>query len=175
MANQDRTAGKGLGRTTPASIRTPDVEAAFRSNYPRYQYCFVDYFAEQLADFSRVFHGDLQMVVLLATIGQISLSAAIAAETGGRAVSELPPERRGMTTHRLADCTGIPRETVRRKLLAMERKGWLVREHNFWFLTPSGDDTVARKDLAGLDDRAIARTARLYTTLARLVVAATPT
>lgn len=162
--------------TAPPRISPPrsaEVERALRQNYPRFQYCFVDFLAEQLADMSRSFQGDLQMVVLLATVGQVSLSAAIAAEAGGRSPAELAPERRGMTTNRLADCTGIPRETARRKLIAMEKMGWLTREDNFWYLTTSGEDTVARQALAELDDRALSRTARLYSSLSRLIAPAT--
>jgi hypothetical protein len=99
-----------------------EVEAAFRENYVRYQYCFVEFLAEHLADTSRVFKGDMQMAVLLAIIGQVTLQALLVAETGGRSIDEVPPDRRGITTFRLADATGIPRETVHRKLTAME--GW---------------------------------------------------
>lgn len=154
-----------------APIRRGRAGAA--AELSRFQYCFVDFLAEQLADMSRSFQGDLQMVVLLATVGQVSLSAAIAAEAGGRSPAELAPERRGMTTNRLADCTGIPRETARRKLIAMEKMGWLTREDNFWYLTTSGEDTVARQALAELDDRALSRTARLYSSLSRLIAPAT--
>lgn len=158
-------------RTRPAPLPVAEVEKALRRNHARYLYVYVDFLAEQLADISRVFSGDLQMVVLLAAIGQVSLSAAIAAEAGGRTAADLAPERRGVTTNRLADKTGIPRETVRRKLIAMQKMGWLTREDNFWFLTTSGEDTVVVKALADLDDRAIVRTARLYSNLAHLIAA----
>lgn len=171
MGTTAREPGHEVVSLRVAPSPAPEVERALRRHYPRYQYCFVDFFAEQLADVSRAFQGDLQMVVLLATIGQVSLSAALAAEAGGRSPTELAPERRGMTTNRLADCTGIPRETARRKLLAMQKMGWLERQDNFWFLNTSGEDTVARQALADLDDRSVSRTARLYATLSRLIAA----
>lgn len=176
-------AAESLRPPTPAvRASSPQIQRAFAAR-PRATEagppasppanCFVDFLAEQLADMSRSFHGDLQVVVLLATVGQVSLSAAIAAEAGGRSPAELAPERRGITTNRLADCTGIPRETARRKLIAMEKMGWLTREDNFWYLTTSGEDTVARQALAALDDRALSRTARLYSSLSRLIDPAT--
>lgn len=105
------------------SVSQAEVEASFREHHVDYQYCFVDFFAEHLSDVSRVFRGDLQMAVLLAIIGQVTLQAITVARRTGRPIEDMPPERRGITTHRLADATGIPRETVRRKLARMEELG----------------------------------------------------
>lgn len=157
---------------TQQSRRYPssaEVEAAFTSSYPRYQYSFVELFAEHVADVCRTFNGDMQMAVLLATVGQVTLRAALAAEAADEAIDRLPPERRGITAHRLADATGIPRETTRRKLVAMEKMGWLTREKNFWCLAFVGSDASARIDLAELDERTIKRVARFYAAVAPLV------
>lgn len=167
-----------MSRPGPVLEPTPDparsiaeIEAAFRENYVRYQYCLVDFMAEHLADASRAFKGDMQLAVLLAIIGQVTLQAVTAARASGRTIDDIPPERRGISTFRLADATSIPRETVRRKLVALERMGWLKREENFWFLTFAGADATARHDLAEVDSRSIGRAARFYAGVAPLVSA----
>jgi hypothetical protein len=146
-----------------------DVEAAFRKSYPRYQYYLVDFIAEHLTDLSRSFNGDMQMAVLLAIIGQSHLNAVIAAEAAGRGLDDILPERRGITTNRLADVTGIPRETARRKLRDMESRGWLQRSDGLWHLALQGNVAIAAHDLDGLDGRSIRRTARLFSLLLPLV------
>lgn len=164
MPNETRPTGARPSRPRPAS----EIEAAFSAGYRRYQYHIVDFIAEHLADASRTFGGDLQTVVLMAIIGQVHLNMEIAGEISGTNVAELPPERRGITTNRLADVTQIPRETVRRKLLSMERRGWLMREQNFWFLAMDGDDSAARRDLAEIDARCLKRAAKLFANLSAL-------
>lgn len=163
-----RVDAKTVGWTAPRTA-TDDFEAAFRSDYLRYQYILIDFLAEHLADVSQSFDGDMQMVVLLSIIGQTHLGSAVVAAEAGRSLQDLPNERRGITTLRLSDASGIPRETVRRKLNQMERNGWLVRERNFWLLTMNGEEAVARKDLSDLDSRTIRRAARLFSALASLV------
>lgn len=135
----------------------------------KFQYCFTDFIAEHVADISRTFKGDMQMAVLLAIIGQVSIQAATAAEATGRTIQEMPPERRGITTLRLSEATSIPRETVRRKLAAMEKKGWLTRSENYWLLVINGTVSVARLDLASINTRAIARAARFYAAVTPLI------
>ena len=155
---------------TPGPARSiAEIDAAFRANYVRFQYLLVDFMAEHLADASRAFKGDMQSAVLIAIIGQVTLQAVTAARAAGRAIDDIPPDRRGISTFRLADATGIPRETVRRKLVAMERIGWLKREENFWFLTFTGEDATARHDLAAVDGRSIGRAARFYAGVTPLV------
>ena len=153
-----------LGRITAAQ-----AEAAFRAEYLRYQYCFVDFFADHLADVSRAFGGDMQMAVILGIIGQVSLQAAAAAAPLGKLIDDVPPDRRGITNFRLADATGIPRETVRRKLVAMEEKGWVERCGNFWVIATSDGNAKARAELDGVNDRAIQRAARFFAAVSPLI------
>ncbi|ENT12879.1 hypothetical protein B998_03049 [Brucella sp. F96/2] len=150
-------------------INTYNVERAFRDNYTRYEYSFIEFYAEHLCDLSRAFKGDMQMVLLLATVAQVALRADMIVENSGGRVQELPPSRRGITTYRLADVTGIPRETTRRKLTAMEKMGWLTRENNFWCLAYEGDDAKIHQDLADVIDRSFRRAARFYVAVTPLV------
>lgn len=146
-----------------------EIEAAFNANYERFQYGFVDFMAEHLADISRAFRGDMQIAVLLAIICQVRHQAIIAASASLRTIEDVPPERRGISASRLAAATGIPRETVRRKLVAMERRGWLGREANYWFLTFVDEDAAARLDLVAVDNHSISRAARFFATVMPLV------
>ena len=154
-------------RQRPLSQAT--AEKVFRTDYSRVQYAIVDFLADHLADTSRAFGGDLQQALLLAIIGQAQLAAMLGPAAEPRDDGGI--ERRGMTAARLADATGIARETVRRKLLALQAQGWIERDGSAWCLVLRGDNAAARVDLAGVDDRGITRAARLF---ARLAAVATP-
>lgn len=92
----------------------------------------------------REFKGDLAMVIVLGEIAHHNLSGhfgprglseeAAAALHGKHAFQkELP----GCNAFSLAAATGLPRETVRRKIVAMERRGWLERTPDRGFrMTP---------------------------------------
>jgi hypothetical protein len=75
--------------------------------------------------------GELDDVLLLValTIASTPAGAAANAANGfdalaGPFATERPPPTNAV---RLSDMTGIPRETVRRRLLAMASRGWLVQ------------------------------------------------
>lgn len=169
-ASKDRKGASAGARSGTGSPRVAQIEAALYANYARYQYCYVDLFAENLADVSRVFKGDMQMAVLLGIIGQMTLQAATTASLVGKALTDFPSERRGITTFRLADATGIPRETARRKLVAMERMGWLERDGSIWLLAVSGTESAARRDLGELDARAVKRVAQFLAAMVPIVI-----
>lgn len=135
------------------------VEQRFRENYAAVQYNFVEFVTEHLADCSRTFGGDLQQVVLLGIIGQVYLKAMI---DNGRAPQAVQGSRTAITSSRLADATGIPRETTRRKLADLARRGWIERVGTAWQLKVVNGEAPAKAALAALDDRAIDRLARLY-------------
>lgn len=158
------------GKAGSPKDRKVEVGAALRRNYRGYQYRFVEFFVEHLADVSQVFRGDLQQVMVLAIIGQVRLSALGAATAAGDDAARIPHEKLSISASRLADVTGIPRETVRRKLALLERRGWIVRSPPAgWRLAVDGDDVPARTALSDLDERAIERVARLFTDLETIV------
>lgn len=159
----------GIAGISGRALAQSQVETALRSSYTSYQYCLVDFLAEHLADASRSFGGDMQKVVLMAIIGQVHLHVVMAAESSRQSTEDFPPERRGILTNRLADVTGISRETTRRKLLELEQKGWLRREHGFWMLALTDEVAVAQHDLSDLDSRGIRRTAAFFVSLTGIV------
>lgn len=168
---QQRTVRESA-RPKVAQKAAPDGSIAasarlFRQKYPQTQYHFVEFITEHLADCSRTFGGDLQQVVILAIIGQVFLRARIdeARRPGqsGAARSTI------ISASRIADATAIPRETVRRKLVLLERRGWIERAGKGWQITMVDSRATARRDLDALDSRGLERLARLYVGLRALV------
>jgi DNA-binding MarR family transcriptional regulator len=150
--------------------RADQVRAAFSGNYRAYQYRFVEFFTEHLADLSRTFGGDLQQMIILAIIGQVQMRAMHAAAAAGEDPRRIPPERVSIAASRIADVTGIPRETVRRKLSALQRKGWIEKSPaSAWRLVVNNDSVPARVDLNEPNERAIVRISRLFAELETLL------
>lgn len=148
--------------------RTEALMERFGEDYPVYQYAFVEFLVDHLTDVGRSFGGDLQQMLLLAVIGQRRLRAIREAGGDPRAV---PPDRMSVTASRLADVTGIPRETVRRKLALLQDRGWIGQgADGGWLILADADGvrTRAREDLAELDLRSRRRVARLIADLEAL-------
>jgi predicted transcriptional regulator len=126
-----------------------------REQYRLIQYHFVQFFVEHLSDASRVFHGDLQEILVLAVIGQTFMRA-----------EEIGRKNAPINASRISETTGIPRQTVRRKLLSLEQRGWIQQiEGGAWQLITDDLDVVARQDLAELDKRSIERILKFVRTI----------
>ncbi|NPV24636.1 hypothetical protein [Bradyrhizobium aeschynomenes] len=127
------------------------VSRAFRKQYHAFQYVFVDAPTDHLADLSRFFKGDLSEMLVFAVIGQTYLHAMIEQ-------AKLPDKRRGelvalgISASRLSDITCIPRQTVRRKLVALQRRGWIEQAADAsWQLVIVDGKSAARRDVQELD------------------------
>lgn len=132
--------------------------------YAELQYAYVQFLSEHLADCRKVFGGDLDAVLVLAVIGQHHLGGFLAQP------GTIAHESLSISASRLSDVTGVPRETVRRKLLALERKGWIRQvEDGSWSLVIEGRQAAARNDLADLDTRGMSRLLRLNTDVVRIL------
>ena len=164
-----------MKHTTPRSRsarRADEALAAFEADYMAYQYRWVEFFIEHLSDLSRTFRGDLQSMMVLALVGQVTIRATRAAVKAGTDPAAIPAERLSISASRIADVTCIPRETVRRRLAALERKGWLVRTGEAaWQLAMADGIAAARTDLTAIDRRALVRLARLFADFEALVEA----
>ncbi len=146
----------------PPLLSAEEIESQFRSNYHSYQYHFVEFFTEHLADCSRAFGGDLQLMLVLALMGQMHLQALVAQKQYPDHRALIVREQK-ITASRIADVSGIPRETVRRKLAKLEKLGWVEQEGSgAWRLIIGDDGSKARRDLSELDQRSIARIAVFY-------------
>lgn len=112
----------------------------------------VDGLIRLLSQLRAAFHGDLDSVLILAVIGsavlprhklQRDISYAEFLEGSARKTLIAP-----LNTNSIAEITGIPRETVRRKLANLERKGWALRtDGKHWVI---GDR--ARKEFEPMTD-----------------------
>lgn len=142
------------------------LEEAFTENHSAYQYLYVDSLIEHLADVSRTFGGDLQKAVVPGLLGQVAMQALRVASAAGEDLSAIPEDRCAVAASRIADITAIPRETVRRKLVALEGHGWALRTGNgLWRLAFDETGSPAARDLADIDQRALRRVARLVADL----------
>lgn len=131
--------------------------------YAELQYVFVQFLSEHLTDCRAAFDGDLDSVLVLAVLGQSHLRAVLAAPDH---VGDNP----AMTASRLADVTGIPRETVRRKLRLFEENGWIRQgEDGAWSLAGGRTNTAAGNDLSGLNERGINRLMRLNSDVTKIL------
>jgi hypothetical protein len=128
------------------------------------QYEFVQMFTEHLTDCWQVFDGDLAEMIVLAILGQAQLGAL----RRDKEPFDLDANFRaqGMTASRLSDVSKIPRQTVRRKLLRMEEKGWIVQTlEGSWVLAVKDGRAPVRDELDGLHTRGVARAKKLVANL----------
>jgi DNA-binding transcriptional ArsR family regulator len=156
--------------TSARADRARQVEAAFAARYLEFQYGFVDFFVDHLGDLSREFRGDLQAMMILAVVGQARIRAVRDAAGAAPDEARAAAAPSGVTASRLADITGVPRQTVRRKLAVLRDKGWVVQLADAsWSIAPGDGAGSVRDSLAEVDRRAIARVARMYTDLERVL------
>ena len=149
-------------KSDKAPLKVEQIEAQFRTQYPTYQYHFVEFFTEHLADCSRAFGGDLHLMLVLALMGQMHLQAIVAQKQNPDHWAQSVRDQE-ITASRIADASGIPRETVRRKLAKLAELGWVEQEGSgAWRLIIDQQGSKARRDLAELDQRAMARIAIFY-------------
>ena len=99
----------------------------------------------------RHFRGDLDRMLVLCVIGDRTLSAKnipddFTHQDLGRTKTELPEEP--VNLQFISDFSGIPRETVRRKLLDLQSLGWIERDERGCFAVTK----KAAADLAPLAD-----------------------
>lgn len=116
--------------------------------------------AELLADCSRVFGGDLQQLRILAFVVQEHLAAIV---RHGRV--EATPSGNWISASHLAAISGIPRETVRRKLHLLAEKGCVQQgENGSWRFVPDSA-SPAWRDIVCLYVRSRRRLAGLIASL----------
>jgi hypothetical protein len=139
------------------SIQDHELNASLRADkltqnqYRSLQYHFVTFFIEHLLDVAKTFEGDLIEFLVMATVQQARIRA-----------DELSRQHALVNTSTVADITGIPRETVRRKLLSLEKQGRVQHvEKVGWEVPASSCDTVAREVLAELDRGGVERVLKL--------------
>lgn len=128
------------------------------------RYHYVEFLTEHLSDCCRVFEGDLQEMLVLAVLGQVHVRAVLNARSDGALEQRAVPMPLGINASRLADITGISRQTVRRKLEKLCARGWVEqRTAGIWVLALRDGVVAAREGTGGidaLDDRSMERVMR---------------
>ncbi len=147
----------------PTSTSSADREAQL-VRYGEFQYAFIQFFTEHLVDCRRSFDGNLDDALILAILGQSRIRAFL------NGASSAAPMTGTIGASRLADVSGIPRETVRRRLARLKQRGWVTQNHDGgWEIAGQAGESAARRDLAELDRRNTARMMRFHGELSRLI------
>ena len=110
-------------------VAADDLEAALervsREHHIVLHHHLTEFMASHLIDCCGVFDGDLHEMLVFTILAQRYLRDHIAAQHGD---AETPDgERRAISATRIAAQTGMPRETVRRKLAALQARGWVEK------------------------------------------------
>lgn len=131
-------------------------------HYVTFQHEFIEFLVAQLVDFRKMFNGDLDELLVFIFVARYYLR-----EERGRGEEELdghwgaPP-----TLSRIAEFTGIPRETVRRKLMALQNRGLLEKiDQDKWQPTVRNNAPVIRQEYEQFCQREIRRLVKLVTAL----------
>lgn len=162
-----QTSGSSEERAIETKGRRVEItEARLMAAYLETQYSYVQFLTEHLADCSATFNGDLAMVLILAVLGQQRINSV--REPGSGQTPGL--DRMAMSALRISDVAGIPRETVRRKLLALQKKGWVAHDpRHGWYIAGTSMETPVRMALSGLEARSFQRLARLHVQLSDIL------
>lgn len=107
-------------------------KVTFDRNFGKLHAAHSEMLTRYLIDCRKACDGDLDLFLVMAIIGERSFSEGNAPETMSRedfatgTVSDIPALP--MNLQSIADYSGIPRETVRRKLDILIEKGWIERD-----------------------------------------------
>lgn len=132
----------------------PFTEDDIRRHFGRIWTVHTEEFTRLLLTLRRHFGGDLDRMLVLAVIGSRTLARggiegmAYDEFAAGNQTGRQPAP---VNLQSISDYSGIPRETVRRKLRDLEATGWVTR-HPDGFLMATIE---ARKDLAPLTEATI--------------------
>lgn len=122
-----------------------DIRKSFGFIWPRH----VSSLTQFLIESRRHFDGDLDLFLVLSVIGDRTFSARRVSadldyDTWNAARQNFPPE--DINAQSVSDFSGIPRETVRRKLNVLVDKGWVTRDDRGFIVATER----AKQDLAPL-------------------------
>lgn len=123
------------------------IEDALRRNFGKVHALHVAALTRHLVECRRVCDGDFDLFLVLTIIGERTFTARKApdamshAEFVSRSVDTLEPA--AINLQSIADYSGIPRETVRRKIEILLAKGWIQRDaRKFVTVTDKAKDNL---------------------------------
>jgi hypothetical protein len=106
------------------------VNSAIRDNYARLNVIWTEGLIETMTNFRPTFGNDMDKVVVLAVIGQCAQRLVRANSTYEQALQSenwRVPDNALTNVQSITDSTGIPRESVRRKVNELIALGWVER------------------------------------------------
>lgn len=130
-------------------------EETLRQNFGKLHALHVAALTRHLIECRKVFDGDLDLFLVLTIIGERTFNSRSAPEAmshadfQGGTVRNLEPA--AINLQSIADYSGIPRETVRRKVEHLIEKGWVERDERR-FVTATDQ---AKDGLVGLTESAL--------------------
>ncbi len=131
------------------SVREGEIENEFRSKWPSH----LENFTWFLIQCRRYLNGDLDRLLIFCVISDRNLAAKnMLVDLGHGRSAEKP-----LNLQAIADCSGLPRETARRKLQDLTALGWVERDERGNFRTTA----KAATDLAPLTKLGIQYLARM--------------
>jgi hypothetical protein len=116
----------------------------------------IDFVCETLQDWNRAFGGDLDLLFILSVISQSQLpkqSRESSNSDDARSGVKITP----ISVSQIARATGIPRQTVRRKLELLWRSGFVHCLAGGWTANYDRKMRGAKQDLTGLQERLLKR------------------
>jgi hypothetical protein len=132
-------------------------------NYVKFQHEFIEFLFAHLVDMRVIFEGDLDALLIFISVSRCYLRDERANPWMNE--DELGANRH-LTLSRIADLTGIPRETARRKLKQLESRGLLEKgPHDNWRLAVLEGQPVIRTKYQTVWRRVMERLVRLVRTL----------
>jgi hypothetical protein len=142
-------------------------ENRVRSNFGKIWPAHVGSLTQFLIECRRHFDGDMDMFLVLCVIGDRTFSQrkadpSVDYESFRATAVSTPPE--DINIRSIADFSGIPRETVRRKVGQLEEKGWIARKDDGFIVAT----LKAKQDLEPLTLTSIKYVARMMKLLAEL-------
>ena len=140
VAGADGKPRPGAGDRPPkhglSPLRTSVERAAFDRHAGAIQLLMNMMFVRHLIGVYRAFGGDLVAAIVLGEVAHHNLAPLISSARTPRELSGAL-RAQGAALHRrflptnafsIAQATGIPRETVRRKVASLTRRGWMVKD-----------------------------------------------
>lgn len=112
-------------------------------------------------------------MLVFAVLGQVHMRALLDAQPDGTLVARPVPAPLGINASRIADITGIPRQTVRRKLEKLRTRGWVdCLPAGIWALSLHDGTASAREGADGiqaLDRRSMERVLRMAERMSKII------
>lgn len=101
--------------------RAVEIERYLQNNFPTAYLRWLNFILDYMITARRTFEGDLDALIILGVIGQRAHRSRLLGTQSGAGAPDLQTNASS-----ISETTGIPRQTVRRKLAAMEAKGWIT-------------------------------------------------